>query len=245
MMMQTKALFTGMTPKDGLLPEQCEDYALASPNGTVACVSDGATHSIFSRLWARCLVERFHEHPSLDIHQEWLTPASVRFFRSLDLSSMPWHAQAQLGAGTFATLCGLILDPEQATAEAVVVGDSCMVKIDPSGAIEFFPAYDSGDLQLDPFLLSTLSALNETSLDRRKSWGPIQLEPGRTVFLLFTDAVARWLLDARDSVAGYKYLIELLLGCRNANEFEELIGMARADGMKNDDCSLVIVEAIL
>lgn len=234
--------FDATIPKDGLTVEQNEDQYQVAPDVRAVAVSDGATHSLHARLWARCLVDRFCEAPRAEIDQEWLKPAGLRFFQSIDLNSLAWHAMAKLNEGTFATLAGVVLSSEAPSVDGVVIGDSCIVMWSPGFEPTFFPPYGSEDLQLDPYLLSTLADLNGVSLAGARRLGPRELPLGLTLVVMMTDAVARWLLE-RAAVAGMQEPLERLLNCESRDDFERLVEGARLnEGMKNDDCTLIVVE---
>jgi hypothetical protein len=234
--------FAATIPKDGLTDEQSEDQYQVAPDLRAFAVSDGATHSLHARLWARCLVDRFCEAPQPSVSQEWLKPAGFRFFQSIDVNALPWHALAKLNEGTFATLAGITLSGDSAAIDGFVVGDSCLVIWSPGSDPSFFPPYGSQDLQLDPYLISTLADLNEASLPGARRLGPVHLPLGLTLVAIMTDAVARWFLE-QAVPAGMQEPLERLLRCESRDDFEGLIAAARAnEGMKNDDCTLLVVE---
>lgn len=234
--------FAATIPKDGLTDEQSEDQYQITPDVRAFAVSDGATHSLHARLWARCLVDRFCDVPQPTIDQDWLKPAGFRFFQSIDLNALAWHAIAKLNEGTFATLAGVVLSSEDPAVDGVVIGDSCMVIWSPGTEPMFFPPYGSDDLQLDPYLISTLADLNQSSLAGARRLGPRELPLGLTLIVMMTDAVARWFLE-QAAATGMQEPLERLLHCESKGDFERLVEGARQnEGMKNDDCTLVVVE---
>lgn len=234
--------FAATVPKAGLADDQAEDQFQVSEDLRTFAVSDGATHSLYARLWARCLVERYCEEPGTAITPDWLKPAAFRFFKAMDINALPWHAIAKLNEGTFATLAGLLLSPNGCELDGLVIGDSCIVLWSPGTEPIFFPPYTTEDLQLDPYLLSTLADLNEASLLGSHRIGPLALPPGLTIAALMTDAVARWFLE-QTATAGMQAPLDRLLACQSHEDFSDLVDCARInEGMKNDDCTLVVVE---
>jgi hypothetical protein len=238
----SKVCFAESVPKDGLSVEQCEDQFNVASNRLAFAVSDGATHSLFARYWAKCLVDHFCDSPSVEISQEWLRPAAVRFFASLDTRSLPWHALEKLTQGAFATLAAIVLSAESPIIDGVVVGDSCILLVTPGSEPVFFPSIHHNDFRLDPNLLSTLETNNGVSINSAQRLGPRELPTGQTFVILMTDAVAHWYLS-QASRLGIEEPFDRLFCCPNREAFELLVREARAnDGMKNDDCTLIIIE---
>src|SRR3954447_11629409 len=78
-LMEISVLCSYRAPKAGLTLDECEDQLMVSEDRSVAAVSDGATESSYSRLWAQCLVDQFREHPTTRIDARWLLPATKQF----------------------------------------------------------------------------------------------------------------------------------------------------------------------
>lgn len=225
-------------PKRGCTLDECEDQIAVSADRLTVAVSDGASHSLFAGRWARCVAERFCEAADEPVSRAWLGPASRAFYGSIDAAALPWHAALKLGDGAFATLCGLRIDPEAGVWEAVAVGDSALAVIEPGRDAYLFPPNDGGELDLDPWLLGSLAAPDEALESHTLRTGPVLLHPGRTRFVLVTDALVRWLVEE-----GVPCAIEPLLACETSEDFAGRVAALRADHtLQDDDCTLVIVE---
>lgn len=242
MMIESRILFAESVPKDGLTSEQCEDQFAISATARVFAVSDGATHSLYARLWAQCLVEHFHVSPTSKITNDWLRPAMATFFGSIDHSRLPWHALAKLAEGAFATLAGIVVDEEQPVLDGVIVGDSCVLVFSPGIEPKFFPPLQAEDFRLDPNLLSSIEARNTQSVSSACRIGPLELPYGQTFVVVMTDAMAYWYLSTA-SALGTEEALDRFFCLERKQDFEQIVRNARLhEGMKNDDCTLVIVE---
>lgn len=219
-------------PKAGADEEENEDAAAvwASAWPVRAAVADGATESMFSKQWARTLVEGLE---TIDLRPSTLTEALPAWRADWKAAvadrteAMPWYASAKADEGTFATLLGLELRHD-GHWEALAVGDCTLMHVHQGRLETAWPHASPDAFSNRPSLLSTLPDRNVPTPDATTGmWHP------GDAFLLATDAVAAWLLKT-DPVAARTW---------TAQEFAEAVEAARAnDSLRNDDSTLVVLE---
>ena len=121
-------------PKQGNRSDENEDAwaARSDPSRVQACVADGATETVYARLWARSLVQAFAEggvagahltdeagaphkrvsgtHASKHLH-ETVSSAREAWSEAVDAKAgtVPWYVEAKQRQGAFATVLGLLL----------------------------------------------------------------------------------------------------------------------------------------
>jgi hypothetical protein len=234
--------FFGSVSKHPGDADRNEDAFKWSPERSALALSDGATESFDSRLWARILVRLFVLKPKLSVAR--VNMAIAAFTRRHDPKSMSWSRQAAFDRGSFATLLGVSVSPERDQARVLAIGDTIALLLDGTRPMASFPYTDPDDFARRPTLLSTQREHN-SFLDR-----PDQLEASSTVWRLdalaqprivcMTDAIAEWFLRRAqaDACAG-----EILLGISDTTELETLVvGEREAGRMQVDDSTLLILE---
>lgn len=251
-------------PKLGNSAEEYEDaFAYSVPDGLFA-IADGATESSYADRWARDLVDQYVTTPPevsapKTAFAEWLAPMQARWKAGIDWENLPWFAEEKAKTGAFATFLGLrVYDPEQTRKaslleraaamfrkhedsqmwrwKAFAVGDSCLFQIREDKLIACFPITKPEDFNSRPVLLCSNSANNSSV------WAEVKFQEGDCkgddLFILATDAVAKWFLEQRD--AGGKPW-EILTGIRSQMEFHDWVAKLRADKtMRNDDATVVL-----
>lgn len=251
-------------PKLGNSIEEYEDaYAFSGPLRHLA-VADGATESSYADRWARDLVNEYTSNPPPVVAPQtpfpgWLTPLQERWREGIDWANLPWFAEEKAKAGAFATFLGVsVFDPEEqkkssfferATAffrrdnkphpwtwKAVAVGDSCFFHVREGKMIGSFPLTKAEQFNSRPVLLCSNPANNSGV------WPEVRFEQGECkpddLFILATDAVAKWFLDQRQ--AGGKPW-ETLEAIKSNNEFGDFVARLRAEkAMRNDDTTILL-----
>jgi len=121
-------------PKQGHRSDENEDAwaARSSSSRVQACVADGATESVYARLWAQSLVQAFVERVVADEHvtdeagaphrrvsgahaskhlHETVPSAREAWSEAVDAKTgtVPWYVEAKQRQGAFATVLGLLL----------------------------------------------------------------------------------------------------------------------------------------
>ena len=234
--------FFGSIPKLPGDADRNEDAFMWSPQRSAIALSDGATESFDSGLWARILVRLFVLNPVVSMAR--VDMAIIAYTRRHDPQSLSWSRRAAFDRGSFATLLGVAVSPELDQARVLAIGDSLALLLDGTRLVASFPYTDPDDFQRPPTLLSTRRGHN-TFLKRPSHagastavWRLDRLEQPRIVCM--TDAIAEWFLRRAqaDPWAG-----EVLLGISDLADLEALVTHEREAGrMKVDDSTVLILE---
>lgn len=222
---------THALPKHGHTAEEYED-ATAAPveaaDGTVrAAIADGATESAFAGAWARTLVEEFI---GADVAVPETFEESIHRTRRVfggriaeHATALPWYASAKAEEGAYAAFLGLVFYPNGAW-RAVAVGDCCLFHLRDGEMLSAWPIDDPGEFGNRPALLGSRLDVPQPGAEMTSA----QWSSGDR-FLLASDALAAYLLAHRPSAAAGL----------DADAFAGFVADARADGMRNDDVTLV------
>jgi hypothetical protein len=206
--------------KAGLGSEQNEDACLTrslaqgdGPPRLLMAVADGATEAVYSRLWAKKLVE--------SAEPDWPLLSDEELSRQLDHirrefspfapeGEVPWYVRNKyMDQGSQATLLVASLTGTQAAeayeVRALSVGDCCLIVFKANGEVSSFPMQSSSDFGVNPVLLGNRIP-KPGSYDRWET----EVEPGDLI-LAGTDAVSKWALQCLEGQQS-GLLFEALLG---------------------------------
>ena len=237
-----RLLFEGTVAKDPRHAEENEDRYAASPQKRLFALSDGASESFDSKLWATSLVEYFVENP--EMRPGWVGAPLKRYNGAYNRESMSWSAQAALDKGSFATLLGVEIGERGSGVDIIAIGDSLAVLVDSERFVRSFPYESATDFKQRPTLLSTLPEHNAFLvqsgffLAHTVSW---QIE-GMTspIVLCMTDALGEWFLRNKDRD---RFVPRFLRLARSAGGFPRLIGYLRKQKtMRRDDTTLLVID---
>lgn len=226
-------------PKDGERPQLNEDAWAANAALTCVAISDGASESYDSRVWARLLVQKYAEDP--DFGPRWLSDAVTAYTSTVDYASLTWAQQGSFDRGSYATLIGLRLRADAAELDLMSIGDSLVVHVREGRVLQSFPFTAAEQFEGHrPRLLATLPAENlylqapdYAPADAERTW---KIQPGDTVYLL-TDAVGHWLLtEAGDEPSS----IDALAALTSEDELAVLILKLRSERRIHLDDSTVV-----
>lgn len=223
-------------PKDSTSAN--EDSHGESETGAICALSDGASISYDSARWSKLLCDRFANDPNVD--RSWIQDAASEYTSMFDWEAMSWSQQSAFERGSFATLLGVVCDPEGTGARVFSIGDSMLAVVSKNSVVQTFPYVDSAQFDADPILVSTSYVANERFSDDvlSASWIDIQTtREEQQTLLLMTDALGRWLLDCPDETR-----VATLLNFSDTQAFNEFILRERASGaLKRDDSTLIVV----
>jgi hypothetical protein len=227
------------TPKLGSTEKEYEDASGyrrdAGGDYIRVAVSDGATVSFRSGLWARTLVQGF-VNATFDTWSDegWIIEAKADFERQNDYVDLPWHAVIKAAQGAHAAFMGLEVNLLNRTFRTFSVGDSCLLVRGKKFLI--YPKRLSGspEFTLTPELISSRNpTLPYPRKTKRRSFGD-----GRTDFWLMTDALAEAILDAAEFQL--EEAANALRSIDDQETFRDFVDEMRASKrMKNDDVTLV------
>lgn len=236
-----RVVFCGQVPKDLNYPEATEDAVeIAHLEGRLA-ISDGASESFDSKMWAQLLVKNFARSPGLS--PDWLSEVVHRYTASYDLSTLSWSKHAAFERGSFATLLGVEMFPSHSTVEIISVGDSLAVLLSEGELIDSFPYRDAQQFKLRPELFCTNPLHNGFFEDsdffsrHHKTWCLKAL--ARPVVLCMTDALGEWALQmAQDGEPQWSTLISIT---DEAQLQSIVLGERQHRRMRVDDVTLVSI----
>lgn len=236
-------------PKRGKNGNEYEDAYTCSQTGSICtlpvryALADGASTSAFAQEWAETLVEDFvtdwePETQLVERVKALLPDWSQRF----STTTLPWFAQQKARTGSFATLLGLLLNPD-GSWQAIAVGDSCLFQVRGSELVAAFPIERSADFNNTPDLLhSNVSAYGSNGPNEKQHTGTWQ-DGDR--FLLMTDALAAWFLHCEEQrEKPWETIAERLDPIAEANDrFREWVTeLWEQHALHNDDVTLIVVD---
>jgi hypothetical protein len=244
--------------KDGNPPDEYEDASCFDPGKRLVAIADGATESSFAREWAQILTCAFVEDPgalpakstgkkareaTANWLKQWLQPLQKKWAQSINGTALPYFARANFRQGAYSTFLGLRFeDPPMAGGkylrwQAVAIGDSMLFKLHGNRMGVSFPLGSSKDFVYAPALICSRLFGNENI------WEKIQLKSGTCrsgdVFILSTDALAKWLFSRQEAGSNPWSILRNL---NNAEDFNRLVEKARAaNELRNDDTTLILI----
>jgi len=241
-------LFKGTIPKHPEFPEANEDKLRACDSRQMYIISDGASESYNSTLWAEIIVAAWYASPPRRRFSQWLRRAIAEYELRTNVAAMSWSQEAAFERGSFASLLAINWH-SQTLLRVTAVGDS-EVLIVRDGEIKWAFPYDHADrFRERPNLLSTILGKNLGPFFRQaikavladRSDGPchadVPLLELNDRMLCVTDALGEWLL--RDSV-DHKDRLSSVLNLTSDDEFSSLVENARLSGtMRRDDTTLL------
>lgn len=216
-----------------------EDTFRLSPRKNTYALSDGASVSYDSIAWSRIVATHYVQQAA--ITRDWLDNCIAEFNRRYDREKMPWHKQGAFDRGSFASLLGVRVMPENELRIAAV-GDSVAVLCDGRRLSSSFPYQTAQQFDDAPMLLSSDRSKNPIfaddvlSEDKTCVWPLKHLNSPRLYCM--TDALGQWLLARGSETAA---AIECLDGLQTRRAFERFVAEERnAKRLKRDDTTLLV-----
>jgi hypothetical protein len=216
-----------------------EDSFRFSPRKNTYALSDGASVSYDSAAWSRIVATHYVQHAT--ITREWLDGCIADFNRRHDRENMPWHQQGAFDRGSFASLLGVRIMPDN-ELHIVAIGDSLAVLCDGSRLSNSFPYETARQFDDAPILLSSERSKNPVfkddvlSEDQTCVWSLHPLSNPRLYCM--TDALGQWLLAQGGETTT---AIERLDSLQTRRAFERFVLDERdAKRLKRDDTTLLV-----
>ena len=216
-----------------------EDTFRVSPRKSTYALSDGASISYDSAAWSRIVATHYVKRPI--ITREWLDGCIADFNRQHDRETMPWHMQGAYDRGSFASLLGVRVTPNN-ELHIVAIGDSLAVLCDGPHLSNTFPYQTAQQFDDAPMLLSSNRSKNPIftddvlSDDKTCVW-PLQHLNNPRLYCV-TDALGQWLLAQSDETTA---AIERIGGLRTRRAFERFVLDERsAKRLKRDDTTMLV-----
>ena len=225
--------------------DDCQDAIKVNEEYSRYAVADGATLSFFPKQWAELLVERFCEMPNLSLNAEnwkqWLVPIQEKWYKQVE-ERVKVRGQFYLTNSfntrepAVSTLVGLEVEKTKQKWRAVVVGDSCLFHKNSSG----FRSYlieQSEDFTSRPEAFASFPEANHYDPEFIRG----EIQSGDT-FILATDALAKWILEHKES-ENLEEILHQLRQIENREEFNQFVDQARDEDIRlvNDDVALMLI----
>lgn len=237
-----RILFIGSCAKELDRPEANEDAYAFSVDQQRFVLSDGASESYDSQLWAKLLACKFTNDGNFG--EQWLATAITNYQAQHDFSAMSWSQQLAYGRGCFATLLAAEHDTLNERLMMFGVGDTVAVLMTGLQVVRSWPLDDPEKFKDRPTLISTIPAHNEfTACSEFTNLSRIDIdlkELSDSTLLCMTDALGEWTL--RMAGEDPKRLIELL-AIRTGEMLINLVNQERtAKRIRIDDSTLAILK---
>lgn len=212
-----------------------------------ASVSDGATDSIFSKLWAQLLAFGYGAGKwASDITAESIMEEQRAWLDFLAKQQLPWYAEEKAELGAFAAMVGLTLFHESNQWTAMALGDCCIFHIRNGECIKSFPVSSSAAFSNFPLLLCSVAERNSNVFESKQVVLDGTWQTGDQ-FVLMSDTVACWFISQMEQ-GNVGPTIAALDSAHSLDAFVSLINHARttkgADGnvlMRDDDVTVTFV----
>jgi hypothetical protein len=212
-------------------------------------IADGVSGSFFAKEWARLLVRSFTERNVCPANlRDWTRLRCKEWREHIDWEELEknpeiWWAEEMKRNGAASTLLGFVVEkvplsrPTSYRWNALAVGDSCLFQVRDGDLVHAFPIDRFERFSNTPWVLCSVEELN---LDAAMTqWTEGDCRSG-DVFLLATDALAKWFIERKD--AGGKPWVELL-SLDSEKDFQRFVLDLRARGLvRDDDTTLGIVK---
>jgi hypothetical protein len=162
-------------------------------------VSDGATETSYSKIWAKQLVRAYSKGLfDNDRIRKSVSELQARWSEIVRRRPLPWYAEESVRRGAFASILGITLsdDPSRSvggTWQAVALGDSCLFHLRGEELLASFPIDSSDDFCNRPQLLSSSEVNNAAVYQNIRAVQGVW-EEGDS-FYLMTDALACWFMS--------------------------------------------------
>ncbi|MHB8372315.1 MAG: PP2C family serine/threonine-protein phosphatase [Thermoplasmataceae archaeon] len=231
-------------PKVGNTQEECEDYLAIDESRMRYVIADGASDSIFSSLWAKCLVDTFLDMEDLSGDPEKLMDKLCRssinlWHDKIEWDNLKWNVKNKSVKGSYSTFIGVEVRKTDRNfrVNCLAVGDSC-VFIKTGKRLESFPVKDLTGFGLHPDLIWSGhgepiyegTPLELPDYEMKK----YSVEPG-TRIIMASDAASKWIMEG-----GSERIDQLFSNFPLEKEYWDNL---RTNGeMKNDDVAVIAVQ---
>lgn len=245
--------FCASLPKKGNHETENEDkYTPVLNNGAYfqvnefkCAISDGATESSFSKIWANHLVNEY----ILSNYQEnqiFISKAKRKWRDDILSIEHTWASNEKLKKGSFATFTGLHLltgnrdkiFPLGGVWKAGAVGDSCLFHFRGETVLNLFPLDNSNSFSNHPHLIGTETNNGFEFQTFSGSW-----KSGDDFFLM-TDAISEWSMKNIQLGKNISGIIKDKLSRKTRTAFfSEWIKTLRSQReIKNDDTTVIWIK---
>lgn len=198
-------------------------------------VADGASTSARAEVWSSLLVRSFVADQMDPLKPAVLAALRKEWYAQVAIGrQLPWYAMAKLQHGADATFLGLRLDRAELAYDAMMVGDSCLFHLRRHQVLFAGPLGHPDDFSRFPQLISSrpdAEVPNPVMYSGDYELGDL--------FVLATDAVARFLLDVYVRYGRMSIAVEL--GRDRCCFARKVVRLRQRGLMANDDATMCLV----
>ena len=226
--------------------DDCQDASAVNENTARYAIADGATRSFFPKWWAELLVRHFCETETLSLDKanwaEWLHPIQHKWYQKVServKSRNLFYLTNSFNANDPATstFIGLEFDKLKAEWQAMIIGDSCLFHYTDT-ELKSYLIDNSEFFTNRPEALASFADKNHYTPEFISG----DVKPGDT-FILATDALAKWILEHKESGRLDQALAQLN-AIKTEDAFSTFVDEARkAEDIRlvNDDVTLMLI----
>lgn len=234
--------------KSGQAFAECEDAIAVNAERLRYAVADGATEAFDAGSWAKRLAHGWVEAqtPALDAEEfgAWVEALGKSLHDSWMGLRLAWYAEEKARSGSYAAFVGVEFNAaeEQASWQAIALGDSCLLHCRCGQVLTSLPLSDYRRFNAAPVLVPSLTGLQRAALSRAvASHG---LARDGDLFLLMSDAAAAWYLMMTEAGDERRAEFEALLlaGSKQEELADFFERERRSHRIKDDDVAVLSIE---
>lgn len=248
-------------PKINDSPSDCQDALFVNLETGRFAVADGVTRSFFPAEWSKLLVEQFcHDtsKPNLDLFktknwQDWLPSIQDKWSalihdkvsKKTGIDSIHLKNSIIARDPAASTFVGLQVDTYSTNPswQAMIIGDSCLFYFKNNRELNSYLVKNSSDFNYHPQYFSSIPS----SRKDEPSFLNGNLEIG-DVFVLTTDALAKWLFVQRErNGTNWNNTLQTLMNLKSRQELFAFVSNARNNKefqMEDDDVALIVLSCV-
>jgi len=226
--------------KSGNKEEENEDAYAIGKNGNLIAISDGASDSFSSRIWAQLLSKEFIDKPidfnNKEVFLAWLESIQQKWLEKIDWEKLPWFMKEKAKGGDFASLLTLTISEERNRFISYAIGDSCLFIIRENKCLTF-PIEKSNEFNNYPYLISSHSKNNVHVFGKIKMLDCEIRE--NDIIIMATDSMAKWILQEYEAGSD----VSTQLTKMDSELFKDFVkGLRRSKELRNDDSTIILIK---
>jgi len=205
-------------------------------------ISDGATESYKSKLWASLLCNELNEFSVSKTNiLELITSLSKKWYESIDIEKIPWYAIPKFEKGAHATFLNLKVNLNQNLLTYFAIGDSCFFHIRENNLLNWMPVKNSITFNSNPELISSNPQANSKLLEYLNE-GEINLLANDFI-IVCTDAIAQWFLSNCEKNRSPWLLLQIIFSTEYyCTDFVNWLNDKRnTKEIKDDDSTVILI----
>ena len=231
-------------PKENHTADECEDTFAYEVDGNLRCaVADGASNSSYSATWGKLLVNDYIVSGGNTL-VERMGSLQARWHAGIQWDDLKFPFREKAMEGDHSTLLGISFYPcghDHGTWEAIAIGDSCLFQVRNDSLIRSFPLQKSSEFNDFPPLLSSIPInIRQLQNSMKTCNGDCQ---AKDVFLLATDAAARWFIVRNEEGAKPWIDVEKLGTVEEFSEF--IVSLRQTHSIEDDDVTILRIELVV